>query len=214
MNVNAAPRSLFVPVMAALAGVASLLLLFPRFDPGATAHEVLTRDQAIAKTRQLAAANGLNTTGWKPIVVESLEHPAGPLKIQTALMPPHGGQHFEAAWFPDGRLDWSRLPGQPATYKMGAMHVKGSTETDQPGKVQVRWDQGAGKKLSYLALEILDTLWRIGVVAYLVVMIVRRRIRYRVGLILAAVLTVWAVVSFGEAPPRRRWTSCGRRSPP
>ena len=127
---TAAPKSLFVPVMAALAGVASLVLLFPRFDPGAAAHEVLTRDQAIAKTRQLAAANGLHVAGWKPIVIEELDQPAGPLKIQTALLPPHGGHHFEAAWFPDGRLAWSRLPGQPATYTMGAMHVKGSTETD------------------------------------------------------------------------------------
>ena len=45
-------------------------------------------------------------------------------------------------------------------------------------------------------MEILDTLWRIGVVVYLLVAIVRRRVRYQVAIVLAAVLTVWAIVSF------------------
>src|SRR5579863_7932 len=105
-------RTLFVPLLVSLAGVASLALLFPRFDPSASAGDVLTREQAIAKTRQLATGHGLKIDGWKSVAVESLDTPHGPLKIQTALIPPLWSQNFEAAWFPDGRLAWSRLPGQ------------------------------------------------------------------------------------------------------
>ncbi|MEI9971505.1 MAG: PP2C family protein-serine/threonine phosphatase [Ignavibacteriota bacterium] len=190
-------RPLFVPLMVALAGVVSLALLFPRFDPSAHAGDVLTREQAIAKTRQIAAANGLKTDGWKAVAVESLETPTGPLKIQTALIAPHSARSFEAAWFPDGRLAWSRLPDQTPTYQLGRLQANGRAESGQTGKVAVRWDPKSAKNnLRYLALDILNTLWRIGVVVYLLVAMVRRRLRYRVGLILAIFLAVWAAASF------------------
>ena len=51
-------------------------------------------------------------------------------------------------------------------------------------------------KLSYAALEVIDTLWRIGVVVYFVVAMVRRRLRYRVAIVLAALLAVWAIGSY------------------
>ena len=142
-------RSLFVPVMAALAGIASLGLLFPRFDPAASLKANLYRNSAIAKTRQLAASKGLNTTGWSAMAVETIDKPTGPLKIQTALREPHGTRSFQAAWFPDGRLDWSRMPGQPAAAAMGTVRVEGVTE-GRARNVQVNWDSGRGLRQAQL----------------------------------------------------------------
>jgi len=190
-------RPLFVPLMVALAGVASLGLLFPRFDPSASVRAELTRDQAIAKTRQFAAANGVNTDRWKAVAVEALDTPTGPLKIQTALIG-RGERSLQMAWYPDGKLAWSRLPGQPAAFTMGTVHIDGAANSDEPAKVKVHWgDPGTVvEKLAYAPLRILDVLWRVVVVAYAVVAVVRRRLRYRVALILSAVLIVWAAASF------------------
>ena len=191
-------RSLFGPLMVALAGVASLGLLFPRFDPSASLHAVLSREQAIARTRQFATSNGVKIDRWKAVAVEALDTPTGPLKIQTALIAPHGGESVQMAWFPDGKLAWSRLPGQPPAFTMGTVHIDGTANSEEPAKVKVRWgDPGsAAEKLSYMSLRILDVLWRIAVVAYAVVLLFRRRLRYRTALILAAVLIVWAVVNY------------------
>ncbi len=190
-------KPLFVPLIVALAGVASLGLLFPRFDPSASLHGSLTREQAIAKTRQLATLNGVNTDGWKAVAVESLDTPRGALKIQVALIA-RGGRSLQMAWYPNGMLAWTQLPGQPAAFTMGTVHIDGAANSDEPAKVKVRWgDPGTlVERLSYGPLRILDVLWRVGVVAYAVVALFRRRLRYRVALILSAVLIVWAAVSF------------------
>src|SRR5580704_111121 len=71
-------RPLLLHLMVALAGVTSLGLLFPRFDPSASLRAELTRDQAIAKTRQFATANGVKIDGWKAVAVEAVDTPTGP----------------------------------------------------------------------------------------------------------------------------------------
>jgi hypothetical protein len=190
-------RRFSIPLAAALVGVASLALLFPRFDPAASLRAVLTRDQAIAKTRQLASANRLNTDGWKALAVEALDTPTGPLTIRTELIAPGKKGSFQAAWFPDGRLAWSRLPGQPAGDAVTSVHVN-TVEPEDQAKVHVHVDDKlrARDKLSYRPVAILDGLWRFLAVVYFVVAAVRRRLRYRLALILAGLMIVWAAASF------------------
>jgi hypothetical protein len=78
-------RRLVFPLLIALAGIASLALLFPRFDPAASLHAAMSRSQAIARTRQLAAANGLHSESWKAVAADSLLTPKGPMAIWRGL---------------------------------------------------------------------------------------------------------------------------------
>lgn len=191
-------KPLFLPLMVAIAGAASLALLVPRFDPAASLHAVLDRHGAFVKTRQLAGANGENIDGWKTLAVETLDQPTGPLKIRTAMITPDGKRYLQAAWYADGRLAWSRLPGQPGAGATDTVHVSGADDGDRPPKVEVKvGDQSSAReKLVYLPVRILDVLWRIAVVVYSVVAAFRRRLRYRAALILTIVLAVWAAGAF------------------
>jgi serine phosphatase RsbU (regulator of sigma subunit) len=186
-------KRFLVPLMAVLAGVVSLALLFPRFDPSASLHAVLNRDGAIAKTRQLASANGVNTVGWKALAMEVLDTPTGPVTIQVALVAPERKRTIEAAWLPNGKLDWSTLGGTPPRPAQSTMVVPA-----EHGNVQVTVDRNISSRdrLSYAAVRAVDGLWLAAAVIYFVVAAVRRRLRYRVAAILTAVLIAGVAASF------------------
>ncbi|HEX3748272.1 MAG TPA: PP2C family protein-serine/threonine phosphatase [Bryobacteraceae bacterium] len=191
-------RRLVFPLLIALAGIASLALLFPRFDPAASLHAAMSRSQAIARTRQLAAANGLHSESWKAVAADSLLTPKGPYEMHVSLIAPRRGGTFQAAWHADGNLAWTKLPGAAAPRSAGSIHIDTEAGPQNRSRVQVSTrDPGSSRdRLTYLALRILDTLWRILVLAFFVVAAFRRRLRYRVALILTAMLTVWAIVSY------------------
>jgi serine phosphatase RsbU (regulator of sigma subunit) len=179
--------------MVGLTGLVSLALLFPRFDPSASLQAVLDRSGAIAKTRQLAASSGVNTGGWKALAMEVLDTPTGPVTIQVALVAPGRKRTIEAAWFPNGKLDWSSLPGAAPRPTQPTIAVP-----RQGGHVQVQLGENPSSRdrLSYTAVRAVDGLWLAAVVIYFIVAAVRRRLRYRVAAILTTVLIAGVAASF------------------
>ena len=186
-------KPFLVPSMAALAGVVSLALLFPRFDPSASLRAVLDRNGAIAKTRQLASAKGVNTGGWKAAAMEVLDTPTGPLRIQVALIAPGRKRTIEAAWLPNGKLDWSSLPGAAPRPTQPTIAVP-----TERGNVQVHVGESIASRdrLSYTAVRAVDGLWLAATVIYFAVAAAPCRLRYRVAAILTGVLIAAVAASF------------------
>ena len=183
-------RPMRVPLMVAISGVAALALLFPRFDPTGKLGAVLDRRSAVAKTRQFAAANGVKAEGWRAEAAERLESPTGPLTIEVALIEPGGVRRFEAEWFPNGKLASSRLPDAPPSAKSRSA---ADVEIADTGNVHVKvsGDQAPQQeKLVYLAARVVAALWYFAMLAYFCVGAIRRRLRYRVALILTAALVI------------------------
>jgi serine phosphatase RsbU (regulator of sigma subunit) len=186
-------RRFLIPLLAALAGVVSLALLFPRFDPSASLHAVLDRNDAIAKTRQLASASGVNTGGWKALAMEVLDTPTGPVTIQVALVAPARKRTIEAAWLPNGKLDWSTLPGSAPRPTQPTI---AAPKDGRHVQVQLGENVSSRDRLSYTAVRAADGLWLAAAVIYFIVAAVRRRLRYRVAAILTVVLIAGVAASF------------------
>jgi serine phosphatase RsbU (regulator of sigma subunit) len=189
-------KRLLFPLLAALAGIATLALLFPRFDPSAGLGAVLARDQAIAQTRKLASRDGLDTAGWQVNAVEALDTPTGPVRIRVALIAPGGKRNLQAAWFPNGTMAVSRLPDaapvpDPATGRAVSRNAGGRNVNVHAGR-----DDSRRSKLTYVASQILDAAWRAAVLVYFCVAAIRRRVRYRLALILTAVLVAGVAAGF------------------
>lgn len=181
-------RRFYGPLLAAVAGLVLLLILFPRYDPSARLDAVLNRDRAIEKTRQLAAQNGINVTGWRARAVDSLENATGPVRIRVQLSAPKSIRSLDAEWYPNGELASSRMPDEPRRFTPPKVKVK--TQADGQVHVSVADSSSSREKQAFLPLRILEVLWRIAIVVYFLYAAVRRRLRYRIAVILALVLII------------------------
>jgi hypothetical protein len=199
-------KGLLVPALAAAAGLISLVLLFPHFDPSASIHQSLDRKQAIAKAKQLASERGVDTAGWQAAAIDVVDGPTGPFKIQVALSAPAGKRYVTVTLFPDGRLaGWKPLelpssetpPARPQPPDTSKAKVR-RTWSGAAGSVSIQEgdDDSPSNKRNYWPLRVIAVFWYMAAMVYLPVAVFRRRLHYRVPLMLMGAQIAWAAVSF------------------
>ena len=134
-------RRFIVPLLACLTGLAILSLWLPRVHPAATWGFRIGRDEAIARARSLAQAQGLPAAGWDALVTarytERLEeyrrrHPEdaaarsiSPASVRVLLLSPDRKSSFTADLQPSGApAGWElRQPPPPGPPRFGQMPV-------------------------------------------------------------------------------------------
>lgn len=125
-----------VLLIAAAAGAAALLPLFPRYDLSLQSfHLRLDREEAIERMRQEAARYGIDTTGWKTSARVSLDDAAINLQAvypQAPALRPFSGARIQVAAAPAaGRVETTFFAdGRPASFQSSLTRIKTTPEEE------------------------------------------------------------------------------------